>query len=279
MHLPSVRYQDLFRYRSVWMGIAILWVACFHTSINWPWFLDWKVAGYGGVDIFFFASGLGCYYSLQRDPDPAHFLAKRLKRILPAYYPVLFLWLALQLFVFRSGINLLEILSNLLCTGTFCGADHQFNWYVSGVWLSYLLAPFLFFFVNNFSSRSRLLLVPFLFLLSLPFLPSEWGLISLMDRLPVFSLGFLFGKKAQEQPNIQSHSIIVWFVLSVIGAFLWWFSYHYMVPALTQFGLWWYPLFPYYPRPLPGHFAAVHAGAACDPLAHHPAGRTGQRLF
>ena len=45
-----------------------------------------KSCGAGGVDIFVFASGLGCYHSLKKDPDTLIFIKKRLIKIVPAYY-------------------------------------------------------------------------------------------------------------------------------------------------------------------------------------------------
>lgn len=191
MQLPSIRYQDLFKFRSVWMGFAILWVVLFHSAINLSWLAEWKTFGYGGVDIFFFASGLGCYYSLQKQPEPSLFLCKRIKRIVPPYFLVLVIWLALQLFLFRTPMRPVELLSNFLCTGTFSGAENQFNWYISGVWPSYLLAPFFVSFLDRVPRFQRLFLVVVLILFSLSFLSSSWNLMSFASRLPIFCIGML----------------------------------------------------------------------------------------
>lgn len=37
-----------------------------------------------------------------------------------------------------------EIAGNYLCIGWFWGLDNQFNWYMNGIWITYLLAPFFF---------------------------------------------------------------------------------------------------------------------------------------
>lgn len=241
MHLPSVRYQDLFRFRSVWMGFAILWVTVFHSSLNWSQIKWFQTFGYGGVDIFFFASGLGCYYSLKKQPDPLIFFAKRVRRILPTYYAVLVVWLALQIFVFRSGITALEILGNLFCTGTFTSADHQFNWYVSAVWVSYLLAP-LFALYLDCSRRFRLFLPVLLLLaISTTFLGSEWSLMLFATRLPIFYVGMLFAKCAQQQETIRWRTLAGSLLVSVAGFALLLLCYIRFPFTVIEWGMFWYP--------------------------------------
>lgn len=237
----SVRYQDLFKFRSIWMGFAILWVMLYHSDINLAWLADWKFFGYGGVDIFFFASGLGCYYSLQKQPDPVVFLGKRAKRILPPYYIVLTAWFALQIFLYRVSITPLEVLTNVFCTGSFCNARNQFNWYVSGVWPSYLLAPLLATYANRTSGMRRLLPVPLLFLLSITFLPSSWNLMLVTSRLPTFYIGMLFAKAAQEKPTVKLRTLVCWMLLILPGAAILLYCNSHAFDAFTTYGLWWYP--------------------------------------
>lgn len=60
--------SKMIKYRSIWMALAIIWVMIFHTTLiipnNYVRFI--KGIGYGGVDIFIFAAGIGSYYSLIR---------------------------------------------------------------------------------------------------------------------------------------------------------------------------------------------------------------------
>lgn len=237
----SFRYQDLFRYRSVWMGVAILWVVLYHSGINLSWIMWLKSFGYGGVDIFFFASGLGCCYSLQKQSDPWLFLRKRFYRILPLYYPVLIVWIILRIVLFKTQFTFPQIMSNLLCTGTFWEAENQFNWYISAVWPSYLLAPLLVRYANHTTGLRRLLPLPLLFLLSTCFLSSTWNLLSFSCRMPLFYLGILFAKTAQEKPAIRTRTIVGWVVLSAAGILLMYLSNTYAGGHMMNWGLWWYP--------------------------------------
>lgn len=57
--------KNVVKYRSVWMGLAILGVIFYHSGflvVN-EVMRNVKNIAYGGVDVFFFASGIGCYYS------------------------------------------------------------------------------------------------------------------------------------------------------------------------------------------------------------------------
>ena len=237
----SVRYQDLFKFRSVWMGFAILWVMLYHSDINLAWLADWKFFGYGGVDIFFFASGLGCYYSLQNCSNPYVFIKKRLKRILPPYYIVLAVWLTLEFFVYGTPLTLRDVSSNVLCTSALNNVTHPFNWYVSGVWLSYLLAPFLVSFLDKANHFSRWLLLPIFFLISLTFLDTGWNLMLIFCRLPIFYLGMLFAKAAQEKPTVKLRTLVCWMLLILPGAAILLYCNSHAFDAFTTYGLWWYP--------------------------------------
>lgn len=48
-----MRVQEVGKYRSAWMGVAILWVVLFHMEVTLPWIHLQSLfkMGYGGVDI------------------------------------------------------------------------------------------------------------------------------------------------------------------------------------------------------------------------------------
>ena len=64
-----MKTKDYFQYRSVWMGVAIIFIVFFHSEMTFDNIIVETIRefGYGGVDIFQFVSGIGCYYSLQKD--------------------------------------------------------------------------------------------------------------------------------------------------------------------------------------------------------------------
>ena len=138
-----MRFDTLFRYRKQCMTAAIVLILLNHMKAAWPE-SPAKIAAsffYGGVDLFFFLSGVGCFFSWRRDRDPAAFLRRRALRILPSYLPLILVWIALQ--AAGDGIGPTAALTNLLGVHGFVKVEPSFNWYVSGMWLSYLLTPWL----------------------------------------------------------------------------------------------------------------------------------------
>ena len=61
--------NETFRFRNQWLGIAMVWIMWYHSGFsgNIRVFHYLKSIGYGGVDICLFASGIGCYFSLEKD--------------------------------------------------------------------------------------------------------------------------------------------------------------------------------------------------------------------
>ncbi len=71
------------------MGLAILWVVWFHSSVELNFFnisffnkifSFLKNIGYGGVDIFLLVSGMGIYNLLEKN-DISKYIKNRIKRI------------------------------------------------------------------------------------------------------------------------------------------------------------------------------------------------------
>lgn len=71
---------SILQYRNVWMGLAILWIVFFHSGLEILVLHFVKMSGYGGVDIFVFSSGIGCFYSLDKDQDAERFMIRRIKK-------------------------------------------------------------------------------------------------------------------------------------------------------------------------------------------------------
>ena len=73
-----MKSNEILKFRSLWMGIAILMVVYFHSYFFITFFKDinsnnfvsvlkeLKTFSYGGTDIFLFASGIGCWFSLNK---------------------------------------------------------------------------------------------------------------------------------------------------------------------------------------------------------------------
>ena len=237
-----MRFQTLFKYRKNMMALAILLILCYHTKGAWPETALKKAAGffYGGVDIFFFASGIGCFFSYSRDRDPAAFLRRRAERILPVYLPFIAVWLLVQ--ARGGGIGFSAALANLFGVQGFMAVTPSFNWYVSGMWLSYLLTPWLVPLAEKCRTRLKGAAAVLALLL---FSAAFWGdneLIIIAARLPVFFAGMLFAAESGRREALTKAETALLLCLMPVGAAIIWESPKFFPDRIWSHGIAWYPM-------------------------------------
>lgn len=209
-------YRNLTKYRNVWMALAALWILYYHVSL--PTFgcallHTAKNYGYGGVDIFVFASGLGCYHSLTKRYDPPAFFKKRVLRILPSYYAVLIPWVIFQ--ALRVGVSAQAVAANFLCVDFLARSTFQTMWYMNAVWVYYLAALFLVPACRDASRIKKAFLLLFCFAFAVPFL-METRLV-LFARLPIFLLGILFAEYGSTHEGISPRAAVAAVIASMVG--------------------------------------------------------------
>ena len=237
-----MRFQTIFKYRKNMMAAAIVMILLYHTKGAWPEIALKRIAGYfyGGVDLFFFASGIGCYFSYCRDWDAAAFFRRRCARILPVYVPFALCWIAVE--ALGAGISFSAALANLFGVHGFLDIAPSFNWYVSGMWLSYLLAPFLAPLAERCDNRVKAIgAVLALLLFSCAF----WGdtqLIIIVTRLPVFFAGMLFAAESERREALTKAELALLLALIPVGAAILWESPKFFADLVWSHGLAWYPM-------------------------------------
>lgn len=183
-------------YRSILMGLSIIWIILFHLVgiIDMPNpFRSFQAIGYLGVDIFFFVSAYGLYYSMGKNPDISLWYKKRIIRICPA-----FLIVTLFFNVVR-GSSFLEILGDFASVNFFlpfidCPISY---WYVPSCLVFYAVFPliyrnreiicrYIFFFVIFF----------FAFALFMNWIKEIFNLspfyFFFLYRIPIFLLGLVY---------------------------------------------------------------------------------------
>ena len=85
----SFSLKDISKYRSELMGFSIIWIMMLHFQFEIVKPLGFIAQyGFAGVEIFMFVSGLGIYYSLDKNRQIIPYYLKRIRRIFPAYYIV-----------------------------------------------------------------------------------------------------------------------------------------------------------------------------------------------
>jgi len=219
------------------MGIAMLWVIFYHTKINCSGAVGWvKKIGYGGVDIFIFASGIGNFYSYIRDCDPVAFLKRRIYRLAPVYIPFIVVWLIYKLINDLSYSK--YIVGNLFAIQGFTRNGGEFNWYLTGILMCYLLTPYFAQFVNAHDRKKNWMLVMFLLLLSTAFW-NDHGLIISITRLPIYVVGMITAKNEKKVLSNQTKVLLAIAFLS--GNILLRVVYGAFNDYLWNYGLYWYP--------------------------------------
>jgi len=188
--------QTISAYRSHLMGIAMLAIMLFHQS--WIWgkglfyvpFVFFHVYGNWGVDIFFFVSGFGLYFSLKKNDSPCSFFVRRLIRLFPL--------------CIACGL-LRYIVDHILPVGVggYPTGNHEIStnwvtilswdkWFITVILVYYLLMPFLYRIINRYG-KSLLWGVYFLwafsFLLMTYDLMPSFVFYDYVMRLPSFCLG------------------------------------------------------------------------------------------
>ena len=264
-----MKFETLFRYRKQCMTAAIVLILLNHMKASWPE-SPAKIAAsffYGGVDLFFFLSGVGCFFSWRRDRDPAAFLRRRALRILPSYLPLILVWIAVQ--AAGDGVGPTAALAELLGVHGFLKLEPSFNWYVSGMWLSYLLTPWLAALAERCDTKPRAFAaLAGLLLLSAAFW-YDYELVIILTRLPVFFAGMLFAAESERREALTRTETALLLALIPVGAALLWEFAKYWPDRLWNCGLHWYPFLLIAPG------ACLAIAAAASALER---GRTGRAL-
>ena len=215
-------YSLLSKYRSELMGVAMLWVMCFHgwdldfgsELINWV-----RGAGFGGVDIFILLSAMGLVMSLGRkEQEYSDFMARRAKRILPAYFVVMVPYTLFLIVVKDAAWSALLWNSTLLYY--WMRSSGAFNWYIAGAMTFYAITPFCFRKLRD--SRCRTVLAGTAVFASFALCrllvrEGYWYVMDVFYRVPVFFLGLLMGFFVLEGRKLKGKDLVFWLFWLVLG--------------------------------------------------------------
>lgn len=237
-----IPYRLISERREEIMGVAILWVVLFHSSvtIRLQPFAMLKSLGYGGVDLFLFLSGMGIWQSLSRH-SVSTFFKNRLNRIVPTWWAYLLVWVGVGYWHTRLRVPFQQLLGFAVFTGFWRGLPNQGNWYVYAVMLFYALSPLLYGLIREAKNKTAVgsALLAFALLAAL-----SWrGAMSLnaVSRLPIFIVGMLFSATWQERAVGKralpaAAALLLGGSALTVGLFL-----AFPLDRLTETGLYWYP--------------------------------------
>lgn len=224
MRIFTAEIRDLSTYRTQLMGIATVMIIMCHapaSGVVMPKFLA-RVCDQGnyGVDIFLLLSGLGVYYSLNKQPKRtswggASYYKRRLSRI---FIPYLMIYIPYCIFMMLMGKY--TIGDSLLCLSTLeYWVSHRGAWFVSLILVLYLLSPLLF---RLLESKSKWLHVTIIIAVIMTI--CNWpgveasgsgfmrNVCFALGRVPSFVLGMAAGQACLRDKKITA----AWCILPVV---------------------------------------------------------------
>jgi peptidoglycan/LPS O-acetylase OafA/YrhL len=194
------------------------------------------------VDVFFFLMGMGLCYSLRKNDEIRAYAARRLWRILPAYLPVLLIWMAVMYpsYGLSKTDAIRGVLGNLTMTGYWLGTPKVFNWFANGQFFFLLIAPLCY----AALARAK---KPAYAMLGLTALAAGMGLACIgqaqmmgASRLPVFLLGMAFGMERKAGPK-RGWGMAAYAAAFALGLAVVLVAMARYRELLIDYGLYWYP--------------------------------------
>ena len=179
------------------MGGAILLIMFYHTGI--------LSCGDIGVELFFLLSGIGLFYSLNKNESVKSFYLKRILRILPTYFVVVIP----MAFAFSEQLPH-GIINTIFQIDTIKGSNGFMTWwFIIMILFLYLIAPLICRLCNKFGVSiiglyicGGLLLIGFLFIDSCPINKL------FIFRLPVVLLAIPFGQFIYRKVTFKGNNLL-----------------------------------------------------------------------
>lgn len=210
------------KYRPQIMGFAALWIFLLHEwqllSPEWspPYYVERfiKDIGFIGVDMFLLLSGMGLSYAVQKY-SLKEFYTRRYVRLI---FPVLVAGI-LRIFISQWPLGYFV---KCICGYTFfTGNVTAFIWYIYAIACFYLLFPLYWCFFSKTGNKylffGAALIIWYVTVLLLKNVLSDTAWL-VMNRVPVFLLGALFGWMAQNDKTLPDRKSIVLFSVFVLIA-------------------------------------------------------------
>ena len=212
-----MKYADLYKYRSVWMGFAISWIFFYHMGfeINVPIISQFKEIGYTGCDIFLFSSGLGIYYSLDKNDDVLKYFKKRIVRLMPMVWITFLFWIPFKFYIGEMTWN--AAIGNIFGIEYFIDYTYDFNWYIPITLLCYIIAPFLKKLIDSYNTAFGKLITLIIMLgASYAFFNEPYMMLGTC-RTGAFFLGMWFGQMGKKEKSISIVGRVIWIILVPVG--------------------------------------------------------------
>lgn len=214
MKLKPVEFTTLSKQRSSIMGLAMLFIVLFHVWV------PRQSMGFGlhrlgniGVDMFFFLSGIGLWFSWTKTPSWWQFQRKRYVRIYPTWLAVAGVFYVLDFFTIRKySISLTDLFGDVLINWNFWLNDEGTFWYIPATMMLYLFAPA---YMEAVRRNPVWRWLPVLMICwccavqwVLPIHNAVGHIEIFWSRIPIFLIGLNIGDLVKQKKSLQGSSVL-----------------------------------------------------------------------
>lgn len=222
MKIRDIELGNISRYRGELMGAAMLFVILFH--INLPRtdvFFGLRRMGNIGVDMFFFLSGIGLWFSwgklrMQKTVSEAAlvFFKRRYLRIYPAWLIIACLYYIPR---FHGGdwLAWVDLIGDITINWDFWLHDELTFWYIPATMMLYLFAPAYMELIRRHPLYRWLpvLMIVWCVIVQwvLPIHQTVGHLEIFWSRIPIFFIGLNAGEYVLQKERIDGH--VIWMIV------------------------------------------------------------------
>lgn len=233
----ELRLGNISKYRGELMGFAIIIVMLFHVSLsrNSPWF-GLRRMGNLGVDIFFFLSGIGLWYSWTKQQCYRHFYLNRALRIYPAWLIIAGYYYISRFRVGHSSYALpfggtgdaiadsyIDLAGDILFNWDFWLYDELTFWYVPATMMMYIFAPLYMQLLRKERTFQWLTVLPLMWCIIMMYVVPVHKAVGHIEifwsRIPIFMLGINCAEAVRQKQTLGKHTW--WMILGFFALSLW----------------------------------------------------------
>ena len=205
------------------MGFAIIIVMLFHVPLSrLDPFFGLRRMGNLGVDIFFFLSGIGLWYSWAKQQDWRRFYLNRALRIYPAWLIVAG-YFYISRFHGTTTASYVDLAGDIIVNWDFWLHDELTFWYVPATMMLYLFAPPYMELVRRHPIYRWLVVLPLMWCIIVQYVAPVHQAVGHIEifwsRVPIFFLGINFAEAVRQKREIDKQAW--WMIIGLFALSLW----------------------------------------------------------
>jgi len=205
------------------MGFAIIIVMLFHVPLSrLDPFFGLRRMGNLGVDIFFFLSGIGLWYSWAKQQKWRRFYLNRALRIYPAWLIVAG-YFYISRFHGTTTASYVDLAGDIIVNWDFWLHDELTFWYVPATMMLYLFAPPYMELVRRHPIYRWLVVLPLMWCIIVQYVAPVHQAVGHIEifwsRVPIFFLGINFAEAVRQKREIDKQAW--WMIIGFFALSLW----------------------------------------------------------